>query len=75
MRLDDGDRPLNEVRVHLTAKEAEAVIAAVRDALDDIARIGLPSSHNYVAIGQQELGLFVYPDAASLEADAADSLG
>jgi hypothetical protein len=69
MRLDDGSRPLQEVRVHLTVDEARQAIDLLTDLLDDIVRLGFATSHTFLTFGAGELGLFAYADAAALEAD------
>lgn len=70
MKLDDGEHSLAEVRVHLTRDEAEQAVATLSDLLDDLARVGIPTSHSYLSFGgNRELGVFVYSDAATLEAD------
>jgi len=74
MKLDDGTRPLHEVALHLTTEEAKELARLLADLLDDLTRVGLPTSHSYLGSNGSELGVFVYADETTLESEAADRL-
>jgi hypothetical protein len=55
-RLDEGERPLEQVSVHLEAGEARREIALLTDALDDLERLDFSESHGFLAFGESEAG-------------------
>jgi hypothetical protein len=72
MKLFDGDRPADDVLVHLTAAEARAAISALTDLLDDADRVGLPVALSTIVDGPRQVTFYVYPDEITLDADTAD---
>lgn len=72
MKLFDGERPADDVLVHLTAAEARAAISALTDLLDDAERVSPPVALSTIVDGPRQVTFYIYPDEIMLNTDTAD---
>jgi hypothetical protein len=69
VRLFDGDRPAEDVLVHLTRAEARETVSALSDLLDDVERWDFPVVLSTIVDGVRQVTFYVYTDEETLEAD------
>ena len=69
MRLFDGDRPAEDLQVHLTRAEARATVGALTDLLDDVERLEFPVVLSTIVDEVRQVTFYVYTDEETLEAD------
>ena len=67
MRMEDGERTLDEVGIHLTSDEARAVIAELTRLLDEMALADFSPNLGGVRFGGRELELSVSTDESGLD--------
>jgi uncharacterized protein (DUF1810 family) len=74
MRLDNGARALEEVRVYLTVDEARRTVEMLNDLIEEVTTMGFDEVHGELADGELQLSLFVSKDAMVQASDFADRL-